>query len=303
MNFSVTILGNNSALPAHDRHPTSQVVNLHNELLLIDCGEGTQMQMQRYKIKRSRIKHIFISHMHGDHYFGLPGLITSYQLNQRKDSLHIYAPAPLKNIIQQILDSSNSVLNFEVIWHDLHFEKTEMILETESFTVHSFPVYHRIPTSGFLITEKPGLRKIRSEKIEEFQIPNESILAIKQGKDFVLDNGKVVSNNELTVEASAIRKYAFCADTIFDERICNSIEFADLIYHESTFMADSAERAMQTYHCTATQAATIALKANGKKLLLGHFSAKYANLNPLLAEAKTVFKNSELAIEGNTYLV
>ena len=303
MNFSVTILGNNSALPAHNRHPTSQLVSLHNHSLLVDCGEGTQMQINAFKIKRSRIHHIFISHLHGDHYFGLPGLVTSYQLMQRKDPLHIYAPAGLKKIIDTILNESNTILNFELKIHELNFENSKQLLETDSFTVHSFPVKHRIPTCGFKFCEKPGLRKIKQAMIAEHNIPIEKIISIKKGDDFVSENGVIIQNEILTQAPGLPKQYSFCADTIYDETILEHIKGSSLLYHESTFMHELSERASKTFHSTTTQAATIAKNAGVEKLLLGHFSAKYADLNPLLIEAQNIFPNTMLAIEGETFAV
>lgn len=301
MNFSVTILGNNSALPAHNRFPTSQVLSLHNQLMLIDCGEGTQMQMNRFKIKRSRIHHIFISHMHGDHYFGLPGLITSYQLQQRKEPLNIYGPEPIKKLIELVLDSSHSVLSFDLNFFELNFNEPEILIDEKSFLVKSFPVKHRIPTCGFLFSEKPGMRKILSNQIEKYQIPVDKIQAIKAGDDFIKPNGEVIENKLLTVDAAQPRHYAFCADTLPNESVIKQVSKVSLLYHESTFMSEMETRALQTFHSTTTQAAQVAKQAGVKKLLIGHFSAKYADLNVLLAEAQQVFPNTAIATEGEIF--
>ncbi len=302
MSFEITILGNNSAIPAHGRHPTSQVVNINDKLFLVDCGEGTQMQMSHYKIKKSRIDHIFISHLHGDHYFGLIGLITSYHLQRRLQPLHVYGPNGLKEIINFQLSFSDTRLNYELIFHPMSCEKEELILDTLDLTVTAFPVVHHIPTVGFAFKEKADLRKIILEKVDEYNIPHAFIPELKKGKDFS-DGERTVSNEQVTVTAPAPRSYAFCADTIYTETILPYIQEFDLVYHEATFMEDSIERTKVTFHSTAKQAGTIAQKAGISKLLIGHFSAKYENLIPLLNEAKEIFPDTELAIEGKKFEV
>lgn len=302
MSFEITILGNNSAIPAHGRHPTSQVVNINDKLFLVDCGEGTQMQMAHYRIKKSRIDHIFISHLHGDHYFGLIGIITSYHLQHRSQPLHVYGPKGLGEIINLQLSFSDARLNYELIFHTVSCEKEELILDISDLTVTAFPVIHHIPTVGFAFREKTDLRKIVLEKVNAYNIPHTFIPELKRGKDFT-DGEKTIPNDQLTVTAPPPRSYAFCADTIYTETIIPYIQKFDLVYHEATFMEESIERTKVTFHSTAKQAATIAKQAGISKLLIGHFSAKYENLIPLLNEAKEIFTNTELAIEGKMFEV
>jgi len=299
--FGVTILGNNSALPAFDRHPTSQVVTIGNTILLIDCGEGTQMQLSRYRIKRSKINHIFISHLHGDHYFGLIGLLTSMGLLGREQPLHLYAPAALKQIIDLQLAVANVKLPYELLFHSLN--KEEIIVDTPGFSVTCFNTIHRIECRGFFIKEKRKPRKINKDVIANYNIPTHYFDALKEGKDFIQDDGTIVPNNELTIEAPQPKSYAFCADTIYDEELPGKVNNADLLYHETTYLADHEEKAVARFHSTTIQAATIAHKAFAKKLLIGHFSSKYEKVDCFLEETAAVFNNAQLAIEGVTYLV
>jgi len=302
MPFEVTILGNNSAIPAHGRHPTSQVVQIHEQQFLVDCGEGTQMQLAKYKIRKNKLDHIFISHLHGDHYFGLIGLITSYHLMRREKPLHMHGPKGLLDIINLQLAASNTTLFFELIFHEVKSELVNVLFETDEFIISSFPVKHRIPTHGFLFKEKIGLRKINPDKIAELNFPFQVIAELKKGNDSEWE-GKILKSNEWTLPPVAPRSYAFCADTIYHNELIKYISGCDVIYHEATFMEESAERAVLTFHSTAKQAATIGKAIGVKKLLLGHFSAKYDNLQPLLAEAKEIFSETELAIEGQTFSI
>ena len=302
MTFDVTILGSNSALPAHGRRPTSQVVNHHEKYYLVDCGEGTQVRLSDYKIKRSKIEHIFISHLHGDHYYGLIGLLTSYHLLQRQAPVHLFAPKGLQEIIEINFKYSQTRLVYDLIFHEVDCTKAKPIFESEELIVSTIPMNHRIPCCGFLFAEKPHARKLRAEKLEEYHIPVSEIAAIKAGHDLVLE-GKLIPNAELTAEPSPPRKYAFCSDTLYKEDIVPLIRNAELLYHEATFMNESGDRALQTFHSTTLQAATVASKANVKKLLIGHFSAKYNDLEPMLQEARTIFPNTELAREGERFAV
>ncbi len=302
MPFEVLILGNNSAIPAHGRHPTSQVVQIHEQLFLVDCGEGTQMQLAKYKIKKSRFNHIFISHLHGDHYFGLIGLITSYHLMRRQQPLHIYGPAQLLEIINLQLAVANTTLVYELIFHSVTDDATHILYEDDDVTLSSFPVKHRIPTAGFLFKEKTGLRKFKTEKLGELDFPFQIIAELKKGNDAEWEGKKLIAD-EWTLPPAQPRAYAFCADTIYNEELKKYISGCDLIYHEATFMEESAERAVITFHSTARQAAAMAKLLQVKKLLIGHFSAKYDNLLPLLAEAKEIFAETELAIEGQRFSI
>lgn len=299
--FGVTILGNNSAIPAFDRHPTAQVVTLKEHCFLIDCGEGTQMQIARYKIKRSRINHIFISHLHGDHYFGLIGLITSMGLLGRETDLHLYAPKGLDEIIAMQLKVADTVLPFKLHYHTLDNEG--VIVEHNKYSVECFKVQHRIPCWGFLFKEKKVPRKIDKEKVVQYEIPTAYYESLKQGKDYITKDGQIINNDLVTFANTPARSYAYCADTLFDENIANKVANVDLVYHEATYLKGLEDRAALRFHSTTTQAATIAVKANAKKLLIGHFSSKYEDLHDFLVEAKEIFEHTQLAIEGVTFKV
>jgi ribonuclease Z len=291
--FGVTILGNNSALPAYERHPTAQVVTLNEQLFLIDCGEGTQMQLARYKVKRGKINHIFISHLHGDHYFGLLGLITSMGLLGREQDLHVYAPPPLKDIIHLQLEAASTALPFTLHFHPL--EKEGVLIDHPKFSVSCFATRHRIPCWGFIIREKKKPRKIDKDKITAYQIPAAYYERLKEGLDYETRSGEIIKNEWVTRPGIPPKSYAFCADTIYDESIADKTKDVSLLYHE--------ERAAARYHSTTLQAAAIAQKANASKLLIGHFSSKYETLETFLEETIQAFPNTQLAIEGVTYYV
>lgn len=299
--FAVTILGNNSALPAYDRHPTAQVVTLNDQLFLIDCGEGTQMQMARYKIRRSKINHIFISHLHGDHYFGLIGLLTSMGLLGRDNPLHLYAPAPLEKIITLQLEAASTTLPFTLHFHAV--TRPGQILDNPKFSVEAFATQHRIPCFGYIIREKRNPRRIHKEKVVAYNIPAAFYDQLKQGADYVTKDGTVIQNELVTLPNLAPRSYAFCADTIYDEQIAETVRGVNLLYHETTYLADQAERAASRFHTTTAQAAAIASKAGAEKLLIGHFSSKYETLDAFLAETKQFFPQTQLATEGTTFLI
>ncbi len=299
--FGVTILGNNSALPAYERHPTAQVVTLNEQLFLIDCGEGTQMQLARYKIRRGRINHIFISHLHGDHYFGLIGLVTSMGLLGREHDLHIYAPAPLQSIFDLQLSVADTILPFKLQFHPLETEG--IIIDHQKFTVSCFHTQHRIPCWGFIIREKKKPRKVNKEQAVAYGIPAPYYERLKDGDDYETRSGELIKNGLVTFPNTPPKSYAFCADTIYDESIADKTKGVSLLYHEATYLKDLEERAKARYHSTTIQAAAIATKANAKQLLIGHFSSKYETLDEFLLEAQAVFPNSQLAIEGVTYYV
>lgn len=299
--FGVTILGNNSAIPAYDRHPTSQVVTLNDQLFLIDCGEGTQMQIARYRIRRSKIHHIFISHLHGDHYFGLIGLITSMGLLGREQELHLYAPAALEEMIQLQLKVADTTLPFHLHFHPL--EKEGVLVETPKFRVDCFATQHRIPCWGFIIREKRKPRKIDKEKVVQYEIPAAYYERLKEGDDYETKDGQLIRNEWVTIPNKLPRSYAFCADTRFDESICTKVAGATLLYHEATYLKDLTERAAARFHSTTEQAAIIARQAGVQRLLIGHFSSKYEKLDDFRHEAQAVFANTELAIEGVTYRI
>jgi len=303
LSIRVKILGSNSAAPAHRRHHTSQLVNVEGHYYLIDCGEGTQLQMARFKIRPQRINHIFISHLHGDHYLGLIGLLSTMHLQGRKHALNLFAPQGLSEIITLQLKHSETVFNYVVNFYAIDTSINKVIHEDDFIKVSSIPLNHRIPCSGFLFEEKPKKRRIDKTKIpENFSVRN--IVRLKHGEDILDENGELLfTNDQLTFPPKKSFKYAYCSDTKYDESIIPIIKDSDLLYHESTFTEEHADRAANTYHSTAKQAATIAVKANVEKLLLGHFSIRYKDLTPILEEAQSVFKNSELAIEGEEFVL
>ena len=303
MKFEVTILGSSSATPIFNRNPSSQALNINERLYLIDCGEGTQHQMLRYGVKASRIDSIFISHLHGDHYLGLVGLLSSLHLNGRSKPLTIFAPAPLKEIVSIQLKYSETELQYDINYVDTNPDTAAIILENQDVIIETIPLYHRIACTGFLFKQKKRNRKLLKEKAEEYNIPAEYYTALKKGADYTSPDGKVYKNELFTLNPEAPKSYAYCSDTIYNEQYFKQISDVDLLYHESTFLNDMLERAQNTYHTTALQAAQVALKTRVKKLLLGHFSARYKSLDEMLAEAQTVFHDSELAIEGKTFVI
>lgn len=299
--FAVTILGNNSAVPAFDRHPTSQVVTHDGNNYLVDCGEGTQIQLINYKIRRSKISHIFISHLHGDHYFGLIGLINSFSLLSRLQELHIFAPTPLKEIIDLQLKVADTKLTYDLHIHAITGPAT--ILETEKLTVKCFRTNHRIECYGFSFAEKKSPRKLNPDKAKEYEIPASFYERLTNGEDYTNKEGTVIKNELVTDPAKPGKKYAYCADTKYDESIIPHIKGADMIYHETTYLDNLRERAEMRFHSTTKQAAALAKKAGVKKLLIGHFSSKYDTLKEFEQESREIFENTELALEGVCYEV
>ena len=299
--LALTILGNNSAISAFGRNPTAQVLQTQDEAFLIDCGEGTQQQLARYKVKRSKINHIFISHMHGDHYFGLIGLISSMGLLGRTADLFLHAPAPLKEIIYLQLKAADTILPYRLHFYTLDEEC--MINDGKKITVECFKVNHRIDCWGFLFREKKNPRSIDAERVKAYEIPASFYEALQKGADYVTKKGTIITNEELTHATSAAKSYAYCADTVYDESIAHKVQDVDVLYHETTYLKDLHERAAKHFHSTTVQAAAIAQKAGAKKLLIGHFSSKYEELDIFLAETIEVFANTELALEGVCYRI
>ena len=299
--FELTILGCSSATPTASRNPTAQVLNIHERFFLLDCGEATQIQIRRFKINIQRIDHIFISHLHGDHYLGLPGLLGTMHLLGREKKLHIYSPPGLKEIIDTNHFHSKTFLKYELVFHVIENKAT--IFEDDKLTVDTIPMNHRIPCYGFLFREKRLPRNIIKDKLVEFNIPVQEIQKLKEGNDFVSHDGTRILNQELTTDPPPPRSYAYCSDTIYNESFIAQIQNINLLYHEATFADDMAVRAKETYHCTAKEAGTIAEKANVQQLIIGHYSARYRELDVLLKEAKENFENTVLALEGNTYKV
>lgn len=299
--FGVTILGNNSAVPAYSRHPTAQIVTVHDQLILIDCGEGTQMQIAKYKIRRSKIKHIFISHLHGDHYFGLIGLITSMSLLGREDALYIYGPAPLKEIIDIQLRVADTILPFPLKFTAL--EGNGLILNESKYTVSCFATQHRVECRGFVIREKKKLRKIDKLTIKNYPISAGFYEKLKDGEDYITKDGTVILNELVTLPNAPARSYAYSADTIYDPKVAEQVKGVNLLYHEATYLKDMTDNAKKRFHSTTHQAASIAKEAGVEKLIIGHFSSKYENVEVFKQEAREVFPNTDLAIEGVTFRI
>ena len=296
--FSVNILGCGSALPTGRHGLSGQVVNLRNKLYMIDCGEGSQLQMRRLKLNFNRLNHVFISHLHGDHCFGIPGLLSTLGMLGRTADLTIFIHAEGENILRATLNFFCKDLAYKVQIKTISPTLHEKIYEDRSVEVYSIPLHHRIPTTGFLFREKQKEPNILREMIDFYQIPVKQISGIKKGDDFITPDGKVVPNNRLVVPATPSRSYAYCSDTMYSEEIVPFIKGVDLLYHESTFLEKDAARARETFHSTAKQAAEIARRACVKQLILGHFSARYKKTEVFMAEAKSLFPNTILADDG-----
>ncbi len=304
MPFQLTILGTSSALPTSNRYPTAQVLNVLGRFFLIDCGEGTQTQMRKYKIGFSKINHIFISHLHGDHIFGLIGLISTMVLLGRINDLHIYSHSELqKFLLPQIEFLYANELPFKIIFHPLNFKKEQKIYEDSKVNVFSFPIDHRISTCGFRFEEKPALPNLLPDKIKEYQIPIRDRQRIKEGGDFITSDGRIISHSELTKNKHRARTFAFCSDTRYNESYIESVRNVDLLYHEATFANDNKDLAQTTYHSTGEAAARVALKAEVGKLIIGHFSARYKDHTVILKEAQEIFTDTEAIIEGQVFPV
>lgn len=291
-------MGSGSALPTKNNFHASQVFELRGRRYMIDCGEGTQIKLNQYKINLSRLDNIFISHLHSDHCIGLMGLISTLAMLGRKTDLNIYAYKDLKEIISPMLKYFSDDDSFNVVFHDINPNQKAVIYEDKGLKVSTIPLKHRVPTCGFLFEEQQGERHLIKSMIEAFDIPIKDLKTIKQGADFIDKEGFIVSNEHLTTPADPIRKYAYISDTLYTEKIIDQIAEADILFHESTFVDDDRQRAKETLHTTALQAAQIARKANVKQLILGHFSARYRDKKPFLKEAKSIFENTILAEDG-----
>jgi ribonuclease Z len=303
MSFNITILGSSGALPAYGRFPSAQLVEIQNRHFLVDCGEGTQMQLMRYQANLHRINHILISHLHGDHYLGLMGLVFTMHLLRRTNDLHLYSHSGLDEIVTAQLRHSRSAPNFKIVFHRLEKEVQEIIYEDDALTVETIPLIHKIPCSGFLFREKVKPRRVNKEKLPQGLLVRQ-IANLKKGYDVTDDTGNVLHKNEdLTYPPRRSRSYAYCADTAYNELMLDQVKNVDILYHEATFTLDEEQKAIETLHSTAAQAGLLARKAEAKKLLIGHFSARYKELAPILDEVKTVFENAELALEGNIFSV
>lgn len=298
MVFELTILGSSSALPTKKRYPSAHVLNAHERFFLIDCGEGTQMQLRRYGIKYGRIHHIFISHLHGDHVFGLYGLLSSMNLSGRESPLSLYAPEGFDQILFSHLSDFDIHLNFEVNFVPLHGNDPIHIYDNKYITVVSFPLKHRVPTYGFLFREKQKERNILKEAVREYKIPVSEIHRIKKGYDFIGPGGKIIPNSEITVDPPAPRSFAYCSDTMYFKRLPGFVSGVDLLYHEATFASDNKSLAAKTGHSTSEQAARVALDAGAGRLVIGHFSARYKDVSDLLKEAQVIFPDTIAAADG-----
>jgi ribonuclease Z len=298
MKFEITILGCGSATPTLLRNPTSQVVNIMERYMMIDCAEGTQLQLRKYKVAFQKIDHIFISHLHGDHYLGLVGLVSSFHLFGRSKILHIYGPKDLEQIIFNQLKASKTFLCYQIEFHPLANDSSELIFEDAIVEVHTIPLKHRIYCNGFLFKEKKKERRLSKELITEYNIPVEMMPKLKKGEDW-----GDLKNQELTLPAHKSRSYAFCSDTSYTESIIPLIQGVDLLYHEATFLDDMKDRAKSTFHSTAKQAAKIGQLANVKSLLLGHYSARYISSAEFEYEAKEVFETVKAVEDGDVFTI
>lgn len=296
--MKVTILGCYAATPRTISNPTSQVLEISNRLFLIDCGEGTQVQLRKKKIKFSKINHIFISHLHGDHCFGLIGVITTFAMLGRETDLHIYGPKGIKEFILIPLRLSGSFTSYNLYFHELSSSESEIVFEDEKVLVRTIPLKHRVYTNGYLFQEKPKERKLNKEKAEHYNIDKCYYQNIKLGKDIQLDNDTIIPNTELTFESEPSKSYAFCSDTVYNEDVIPIIKDVEVLYHESTFLEHDLQYTERTMHCTAKQAATIAKKANAKNLIVGHYSTRYGSIEPFKTEAEEIFPNVYLAEDG-----
>ncbi|WP_439879808.1 ribonuclease Z [Pontibacter sp. MBLB2868] len=303
MDFELRILGSSSATPSANRHHTAQILTIGNQYHLIDCGEGTQMQLMLYKIKHQRISSIYISHLHGDHYFGLPGLLSTMHLQGRQAPLHLFGPPGLSEILSLQLKYSGTNLCYKLVFHELDTSSYKKIFEDKQITVHTVPMEHRIPCCGFLFREKQKPRPLIKDKLPAFLTPPQ-LVRLKWGEDIQDEQGNVlVQNHEVTMEPKRSRSYAYCSDSRYKPDLLPYLCNLDLLYHEATFTNELRERAEYTFHSTARQAAELAAAAQVNQLIIGHFSVRYKDLTPLLEEAKEVFPQTNLATEGSVFNV
>lgn len=296
--FQVTILGCGSAMPTTYRNPTSQLIEVNNKLFMIDCGEGTQLQMRKYKARMSKLHSIFISHLHGDHVFGLPGLLSTLSLMGHTGEINIYAHKELEYFLTSFMKYYGTQLNYKINHFHLDSKNNSVIYENKSIEISSFPLKHRVDTNGFVIVEKDAPLHMKGDMIDFYRIPFSKIKEIKDGADFITEDGRVIDNKLLTTLPNPPRKYAYCSDTAYSTKIIPYIKGADVLYHEATFEEADKARAKKTYHSTAKQAAEIAKQSEVKKLIVGHYSSRYRELNQLHSEAKSIFENTVLAFEG-----
>jgi ribonuclease Z len=303
MDFEVTILGSNAAIPTLSRGTTAQFVQCKQRHILIDCGEGTQLQLRKFQIKYQRITTILISHLHGDHVFGLPGLMSTMQLMGRTQGITIFGPVGIKKLLKTQLEAGGGYFQFTIDFVELEPHSSGLIFEDKCIKIFNFPLKHRIPTHGYRIQEKPALRKLLKEKFDATGVSIAYIKKLIQGEDIVDNRGVEVKSDDVTLPPSRTRAYAFCSDTAYSESILPHIKDIDLLYHESTFLDAELERATETYHSTAKQAATIAQKAHAKRLILGHFSSRYKDLSDFKKQAETIFNNVSIPSDGDVFVI
>ncbi|MEM7087661.1 MAG: ribonuclease Z [Bacteroidota bacterium] len=299
--MKLTILGCHSATPRWDAHPTSQVLDIKGHLFLVDCGEGTQVQLRKFKIKFARIRHIFISHLHGDHFFGLVGLISTFRLLGREAELHIYGPKGIKDAITLQLKLGNSWTNYPLLFHELDRKEPQLLYEDDKVSITTIPLDHRVYTNGFLFKEKPGERILDVEKAKELNVEMSYFRKIKQGEDGITKEGKVIPNDQITLPPEPSKSYAYCSDTAYFRQITSQIRNVTALYHEATFLDEHQDLAVKTRHSTAKEAARIAKEANVGKLILGHYSGRYTKLEAFQDEANEIFEAVELAEDGKVF--
>ncbi len=299
--MKLTILGCYAATPRTLTNPTSQVLEIKNHMFLIDCGEGTQIQLRKHKIKFSRINHIFISHLHGDHFFGLPGLISTFRLLGRDKEMHIYGPKGIKEAITLLLKLGDSWTNYPLCFHELTSNASQLIYEDDKVFVETIPLDHRIYTNGFLFREKLGERKLNIEAVAKYRIDKAYFQNIKNGKDVVLESGEIIPNEMMTFDPPEPKSYAFCSDTAYKPSLVSQLKKVNVLYHEATFLESEGHLSEKTKHATAKQAAAIAKSADVGKLILGHYSTRYKSIELFKEEASTIFPNVELAEDGKSF--
>lgn len=299
MKFEIYILGSGSALPTLERGCTSQVVNLRENYFLVDCGEGTQLQMRKFKISASKINHIFISHLHGDHYLGLIGFISSMNLLGRTQDLYLYANERLKDIIDQHLEVADTRLNFRLHFFPLSYEGKKVIMENKYMRIYSFPMKHRIPTCGFLFEEKERELRLSKQAIADYNIPVARLAGIKKGEDYITPEGKLIKNNLMTLAPEPTYSYAFCSDTTYSKKVIEAIKGVHTLYHEATFLEDLKDRAKKTCHSTALQAAKVASEAGVHQMFMGHFSVRYKTFRDFEQQAREMFRESHVVNDGD----
>ncbi len=303
MSFELVVLGSNSAIPCHGRHPSAQVLHIENHKFLIDCGEGTQMQMDRYNIRKFKISKIFISHMHGDHVFGLPGLLTTMNLLGRKDDIDVYGPVGIRTYIEAVMNCAGVTLSYPLNIHEHSSESLTKLFENDEILIQAFPLDHRVPTNGYLFTKKPTPRHLDGEAAERLNVPFEWRNRLRRGEDYISEEGNVIRSSDITTPGDPAVSFAYCSDTKYKPQLSQWLQGVDCMYHEATFTSDLEERAAERYHSTGRQAGLLAASSRAGQLLIGHLSSRYTDFNEMLDEARSVFPNTEAAEEGRRFVI